>query len=299
MCGLTIRLNQQTIMKNNLLLIAALFSSTLLFAQDGEFNLDESYAMNLSGTIVLKTSDADITISGSDRTDVRVKVMRKITTKGWTMGTQEFVVEVEERGGNLEIIERSSGSHISFVGYMSETYKIDIEAPRGVNLDLDGDDDDYFISNMDGSIVLDLDDGDADFKNCNGRDFSFDLDDGDIRMDKAAGRLSVRMDDGDLEIDNAAFSRIDATVNDGDIKLATTLDDDGDYYIRGDDAGIYIVTLGGGGRFDIRHDDSRVSSSNDFEIIREKEEETVLELAGGNAKFSIRADDSSIRFTKE
>jgi hypothetical protein len=286
-------------MKNNLLLIAALFSSTILFAQDGEFNLDKTYKMNLAGTIVLKTSDADITITGTDRSDVHVKVHRKITTKGWTVGSQDFTMEVEERNGNLEIRERSSGSHVSFVGYMSETYKIDIEAPRGVNLDLDGDDDDYYITSIDGSIMLDLDDGDAEFRNCNGRDFSFDLDDGDIRMDKAAGRLSVRMDDGDLEIDNAAFSRIDATVNDGDIKLATTLEDDGDYYIRADDAGLYIVVLGGGGRFDIRHDDTRVSSSGDFEIIREKEEETVLELAGGNAKFNIRTDDSHIRFTKE
>ncbi|MTI41166.1 DUF4097 family beta strand repeat-containing protein [Fulvivirga lutimaris] len=286
-------------MKKILLLAVTLLTVTQLSAQDDEFNLDKSYAMNLSGTIVLKTSDADITITGSDRTDVRVKVMRNIKTKGWTVGNQEFSVEVEERGGNLEIIERSSGSHVSFVGYMSETYKIDIEAPRGVNLDLDGDDDDYFISNIDGDIMLDLDDGDADFKNCNGRDFSFNLDDGDIRMDKAAGRLSVRMDDGDLEIDNAAFTRIDATVNDGDIKLATTLEDEGDYYIRGDDAGLYIVILGGGGRFDIRHDDTRVSAGSGFEFIREKEEETVLELAGGNAKFTIRTDDSNIRFTKE
>lgn len=286
-------------MKKYLLLAAGLFSASILSAQDGEFNLDKTYKMNLSGTIVLKTSDADVTITGSDRSDVHVKVTRKITTKGWTMGTQDFTVEVEERGGNLEIIERSSGSHVTFVGYMSETYKIDIEAPRGVNLDLDGDDDDYFISNIDGSVILDLDDGDADFKNCNGRDFSFDLDDGDIRMDKAAGRLSVRMDDGDLEIDNAALTRIDATVNDGDIKIATSLEDDGDYYIRGDDAGLYIVILGGGGTFDIRHDDTRVSASSSFEFIREKEEETVLELAGGKARFNIKTDDSHIRFSKE
>lgn len=286
-------------MKKILLAAAVLFSATTLFAQDGEFNLDKSYAVNTAGTIVLKTSDADVTITGSDRSDVHVKVYRKITTKGWTVGSQDFTIEVEERNGNLEIIERSSGSHVTFVGYMSETYKIDIEAPRGVNLDLDGDDDDYFISSIDGSITLDLDDGDADFKNCNGRDFSFNLDDGDIRMDKAAGKLSVRMDDGDLEIDNAAFTRIDATVSDGDIKLATTLEDDGDYYIRADDAGLYIVVLGGGGTFDVRHDDTRVSASGDFEIVREKEEETVLELAGGSAKFNIRTDDSHIRFSKE
>ena len=286
-------------MKKYLLSIFVLLSTTLLSAQDGEFNLDKSYAMSLSGTIVLKTSDADITITGSDRSDVHVKVMRKVTTKGWTMGTQEFSIEVEERGGNLEIVERSSGSHVSFVGYMSEKYKIDIEAPRGVNLDLDGDDDDYFITSIDGAIALDLDDGDADFRHCNGRDFSFDLDDGDIRMDKAAGKLSVKLDDGDLEIDNAAFTRIDATVNDGDIKLATTLDDDGDYYIRADDGGIYLVILGGGGRFDIRHDDSRISASRDFEFIREREEETVLELAGGSAQFNIRTDDSSIQLSKE
>ena len=286
-------------MKKYLLSILALFSTTIILAQDGDFNLDKTYPINLSGTIVLKSSDADITITGSDRSDVHVKVMRKVTSKGWSMGTREFTIEVEERCGNLEIIERSSGSHVSFVGYMNETYKIDIEAPKGVSLDLDGDDGDYFITSVDGAITLDIDDGDADFKNCNGRYFSFNLDDGDIRMDKAAGRLSVKMDDGDLEIDNADFTIIDATVNDGDIKLATTLDDDGGYYIRADDAGLYLVVLGGGGRFDIRHDDSRISAARDFEFIREAEEETILELAGGNAKFNIKTDDSSIRLSKD
>ena len=87
-----------------------------------------------------------------------------------------------------------------------EDYEISLEVPKGVNLVLKGDDDDYRIENVDGSITLDIDDGDAELRNCNGNHFDFNVDDGDIEMRGGNGFLYVRSDDGDIIIRDGNFT---------------------------------------------------------------------------------------------
>ena len=160
-------------MKTTLLtLICLVVIGTSAYSQNEEYHLDENYKVDRTGRITLSSDDAKVTIKGSDRSDVRVKVDRVVTTKGVHWGTREFAVDVEVRDGDLYIREQSRGN-ISIAGYMKEDYKILIEAPRGVSLDIRGDDDDYQISNIDGSVEIDVDDGDARLTNCKGTNFKF------------------------------------------------------------------------------------------------------------------------------
>src|SRR5688572_24901049 len=186
-------------MKNLILCFLLLnFTSTIL-AQDGSFNLDKEYKISKSGTIELSSTDAKVFITGSNRTTAHVKIERNVISKGWTSERGEFSVEVGENNGNLTIRERQTSSNIS-VGYYREEYKIEIEAPPGVSLRVRGDDGDYFIKNINGSISLSLDDADAELSDCKGDHFNFRLDDGDIRMDKGRGTLEIDGDDADIEI---------------------------------------------------------------------------------------------------
>ena len=278
-------------------LIFLLISSSIssIKAQDGEFKLDKVYSMDPNGTIDMQTDDAKIKITGTNRKDVHVIIYRKEVTHGWKYNRSDFYVDVDERGGDLYIREEPKTGIVISVGYMREEYEIIIEAPEGVSLVIKGDDDDYVIRNINGSIYLNIDDGDVELIGCSGNHFEFEIDDGDIEMDEGNGYLYIRADDADVYIQNGKFDEINATLDDGDLIIETSLTDDGSYSFRVDDGSIELYITDGGGEFDIRHDDARISSSPEFILIDKDENETFLELPNGTARVKVRADDARIR----
>jgi len=278
-------------------LIFLLISSSIssIKAQDGEFKLDKIYSMDPNGTIDMQTDDAKIKITGTNRKDVHVNIYRKEVTNGWRYNRRDFYVDVEERGGDLFIREEPKTGIVISVGYMREEYEIIIEAPEGVSLVIKGDDDDYIIRNINGSIFLNIDDGDAELIGCSGNHFEFEIDDGDIEMDEGNGFLYIRADDADVYIQNGKFDDITATLDDGDLIIETSLADNGSYSFRVDDGTIELYISDGGGEFDIRHDDARISSSREFILIEKDENETFLELPNGTARVKVRADDARVK----
>lgn len=265
-------------------------------AQTDEFNLDETYSIDSGGTINLESDDAEVRIIGSDRDDVRVVVHYKLTVRGITFGrSNEFEMVVEERNGNLNIHEKERDFGPSgTIGMSNEEYTIQIETPRDVNLDIEGDDEEYQITGIDGFIRLAADDSDARIADVNGNDFSFSLDDGELVLDGGNGRLRIQADDGDIKIHNGNFLEIDVDSDDSDIEITSGLYDDGTYRFDLDDADLTLSITGGGGEFDIRHDDSDISTSGAFENIRDDDEHSVYRLFGGSARVIIRSDDGDI-----
>jgi len=162
---------------------------------------------------------------------------------------------------------------------------------------LRGDDGDYCIKTVHGKMDIDVDDADVELTGCQGDDFKFRLDDGDIKMDEGKGALDVDADDADVVIKNARFSKINADMDDGDFLVETSLVDGGDYFINCQDGLISLTVLGGGGRFDVRHDDARLITSGGFTQEEESENRTKLSLAKGTARVDIRADDARIKLS--
>jgi hypothetical protein len=285
------------------LLAAALFLSSLtLLAQSekkgADFHLDKEYKITSSGVIRLSSSDAKVFITGSTRTTAHIEIDREITSKGVIFGEEKFSVEVTESEEGLSIKEKSGSSHVSMVGYYNEDYRINIEAPAGVSLVIRGDDGDYFIKEINGSIELDLDDADIELSGCKGNNFRVKLDDGDLMMDTAKGTLELDADDADVKIRNAAFDKIMVDIDDGDFVVETSLSENGDYYIDAQDGLVSMTVLGGGGKFDIRHDDARVITEGNFDTVEKSEDRTRLTLANGNANVKIHADDARVRLIR-
>jgi len=288
-------------MMRTLLAAGILLSSLSVFAQSenkGDFHLDNEYKMNPDGTIRLSSSDAKVFITGSTRSTAHIRIDRKVNTKGWVMGEEKFTVDVTESNGDLSIKERSGSTRIGVVGYYHETYTINIEAPLGASLVIKGDDGDYFIKEVNGAIELDLDDADVELTGCQGNYFRVRLDDGDLRMDKGQGTLELDVDDGDIKIKSGAFEKIMAEIDDGDFVIETSLSENGDYDINTEDGLISLTVLGGGGRFDIRHDDARVIAEGNFDTVEKSENRTHLTLANGNARVNIHADDARVRLIR-
>lgn len=284
------------------LIVAALFVLTALTGvaqtKDGIYNMDRDYAMSPQGTLKLNTSDAKVQITGSSRANAHVKIYRQVTTRGVVFGQEEFSVDVIEDGGNLSIRERSNSTVVGMIGYHYEKYEITLELPQGASLDIRGDDGDYRIRNIDGKMSIDVDDADVELSACKGDDFRFRLDDGDIVMDGGKGRLDLDVDDADVRISNAAFTAIQANVDDGDLIIETSLAENGDYLIDAQDGLISMTITGGGGKFDIRHDDSRVTTEGDFQQIDRSDNRTMLTLAKGTARVDIRSDDARVKLIK-
>jgi len=282
-------------MKKSVFTVSILFLSSVVFAQDGEFHLDKEYKIDKVGLVDITTSDAKVFITGSTRNTAHVKIDRKVTAKGWTFGEENFHVDVDEEHGSLIIDEKQRGPQGGVMGFYHEDYRIELEVPRGVSLKVRGDDGDYYIKNVNGSIVLNLDDADAELVGCEGDNFEFRLDDGDIRMDRGRGRLELTGDDADVEIHNASFSSIRADLDDGDLIIETSLAEKGEYFISSQDGTIVMNITGGGGEVDIRHDDANVSTEGDFKVLEKSERETRVTLSNGSAKVSVRADDARVR----
>ena len=284
-------------MKKTGFLLTFMVLSISVFAQTGNFKLDKDYSISKTGTLDLRSSDADVFITGSDRTTAHVKVERTVESKGVVWGDESFSVDVNEENGNLLIRERQESVRVGVIGYYRENYKIEIQVPLGVSLKIHGDDGDYFIKNVNGSISMDIDDADAELSACAGTQFSFTIDDGDISMDGGQGELEIDGDDSDVKIRNGKFTSIHANMDDGDIRIETSLAGNGDYTIDSQDGSIVLNILGGGGTFDIRHDDARVITEGNFQSVQKDEERTKISLAGGSAKINIRLDDGSVRLS--
>jgi len=285
----------------SIIIVFGLFLSLSAIGQskDVDFHLDKEYDISPTGTIKLNASDAKVYITGSTRKKAHVKIDYEVITKGLTFGSREFSVDVSENNGNLEIREISSSVSVGMIGYTNEKYNITIEAPEGTSLNVRGDDGDYWIRNIGGAISLSLDDADVELRDCTGNSFSFRLDDGDLSMDQGRGSLDIDADDADVRISNAHFDKIAADVDDGDLVIETTLADNGDYRIDAQDGMVSFTVLGGGGQFNVRHDDAHVSVQGDFQRVEESENRSTLTLASGKANVDIRVDDGRVRLIRQ
>ncbi|MDX1586414.1 MAG: DUF4097 family beta strand repeat-containing protein [Balneolaceae bacterium] len=264
--------------------------------KNDEFTLDETYALSQGGTISLDSDDANVTITGSDRQDVRVKVNYRMRVKGLSFGKwEEFEMIVEKNEGYLNIYEKERDNGVKIMmGSSREEYEITIEAPRTANLELNGDDDNYRISSIDGAISVEADDADVELNDCNGERFTIRLDDGDFSSDGGSGSLDVEMEDGDVRVLNGNFSDIQIVSDDGDVDITTALTDGGNYRFEIDDGDLILNVAGGGGEFVIRHDDADISVSRDFEETMTDDDISIYTLPLGSAKVSIQSDDGDV-----
>lgn len=285
--------------KNHLLLTMLLLSPFFLFATDLEkgyiYELDKTFQMSKTGTLDMKTGDADIVITGANRDDIHIKVFREVHIKGASISDEnEFSISVTSVNGDIIVREHNSNYNIGFFSSIEETYKITIELPLNAGLKLKGDDDDYRIRNVNGQIFMDVDDGDIMLSDCKGELMDLTVEDGDIDIEGARGHLTAELDDGDLYAKNCDFNSVDLRCNDGELKIETTVNNGGDYNFRTDDGDVVLNVKDGGGSFEIKHDDGHVRATSRFQQEFESEYKHKFSLQGGNAFVYIRTNDGNV-----
>lgn len=286
--------------KRLIIAVLSILTAQFAFAQNNgsDYHLDETYPMSKTGTLWMNPEDAKITIIGSNRSDIHIKIDRIEEVKGLSNRNREFSIDVETKGGDIFMKERER-NNVYFVGSVRLDYKILVELPQGASLTVRSDDSDYTVTNVNGEIDMSLDDGNATLKNCNGSKFSFDFDDGDLSMDSGNGEIYAKLDDGNAYITNGSYNEVELKVDDGSIILETDLSDDGTYRIMGDDARIELNILSGGGEIIVDGDDTSVKATGEFRERESSEDRSVYSLPGGKATVRIRTDDGRVRISNE
>jgi len=281
-------------LSHNTCIVILLFAVQTNLAQQIDYDLDQTYDLPENGTIELRSNDADVTITGSDRDQVRLVVRKRVSSVGISKGESTFKIDVETKGDRLIISEKRQSNKITW-GYRTEKeYTITLEVPEGVSLELIGDDDDYLVTHIRGQIKLVAEDGDARFEDCTGNDFDFTLDDGELYLQSGAGKLSFRGQDGGIIVEEGDFQEVYISMDDGDIDLTTALDSRGTYELVNEDGQVELNITRGGGEFTIRRDDGRLRADGNFRVLEDDEHYSVYRLPGGDAKVNIKADDASI-----
>lgn len=272
-----------------------------MYGQDRHFELNETYDIPIGGVLRLRSNDATVTIRGSERADVLVRMQRDISfSQRRQAEAYYFSLEVNASSEGLTIQEqKGSDRNYNFTWLKRDSYTIELEVPRGINLNLVGDDDDYAIVNVNGSISLRAEDGDVAIADCHGDKFDIELDDGTLNMRGGNGKLEFVGEDGDFTFDAGNFSSVDARIDDGDLRIETPLMRDGQYRFTLSDGALNLRLTSGGGEFDIRRDDGSLRFSRGFELRLDEEAHKVMVFPGGNAAVSIRTEDGDIRIYHE
>lgn len=301
-------------MKISLSIIGICLCITLSHAQ-GEFKLNEDYSIAKGGTLFLNTEDADVTITGTDRDDVGVSVHRVVTGKHYA--NRKFDFKVEEKDGNLHVKEMMEKKKMNISVYVNSnvTYTVDIEVPKGVNLDIRGEDDNYNIANIEGTLELISEDGDVLLKKIVGEKIDVTLEDGDVNVHNSSAAIQLEMEDGNFMSKDSELIELDIFIedgnvdlhggmvgdckiksSDGDINIASAFKTKSVIDIRTEDGDVDINSSGEGGTFTVSMDDGDVSfSRNSLELeSKSKHRHVYNTIDKGTVEVKISVEDGDV-----
>lgn len=306
-------------MKTFLSVLFTLFLSLSLSAQY-EYSHEENYTIAQDGLLTLDTEDANVTIIGTSRSDAYVKIYKKVTGKQKT--NQKFDIEYIAEGGNLTIREKRNKKGGSYtMGWNTKTtYEVELGLPKGVSMNINGEDDNYMITSINGDITIKSEDGDIVMSDCTPDDLSIRLEDGDVKLTEVQSNFVMHMEDGDLVTENCKFGDLKIGMEDGDVILRdvslgnTEIDaEDGDISIttecnkntnvniETEDGNVTIKTKGEGATIKVSYEDGDVRYDNsDYDLINKTKRSKELKTSkSGDATFNISVEDGNVRLSNK
>lgn len=260
------------------------------------FDLDEVYSISENGTVHLDSEDAEVQITASERSDVRVQVRYSQkkgglwSSKGSTL--EEF--EITERNGDLYLNDIfNNRNNFVFFGWTNTDYVIEIEIPKSVNIELRGEDDDYELKGITGDIELDAVDGDVVIRDCTSK-IDLEMVDGDVSIKRCSGKAKIELVDGELQISRGQFEDLKVETVDGDMDIETSLKSDGNYRIATTDGDVSLEITKGGAEIRIDRGDGDVNVCREFKERRSRSADLAYQLEDGGAEIYMLTVDGDI-----
>lgn len=296
----------------------------------------KTFEMKPEGLVLVYSDDGPITINSWDRDEVEVTMKKTAwgrSRRDAERNLDDIEIDFSQRGNNLYIREIPGRGYNVRLGLLDlfrgrvefgTRISFEINLPRSMNLDLTSDDGDIRITEVQGEMSLNTDDGDIILYDVNFTRLDVEIDDGDFRAENVKPVQSytnsiilINCDDGEIVLRNVETETIDMNLDDANVIMRDvtvtniTADlDDGDFEAD--------ISLGGNGRIRIWSDDGtvelwlpeqisaqlnlfanggRIRTNFPLDVERDEGESWVRDILGnGNANIRIETSDGDIYF---
>jgi hypothetical protein len=230
-----------------LILIFAVFSSTVLTSKISAFNydtiLEKSFDASPGQDLKIEAEGGDVTIETWAKNEVYVHIT------GNSKAEDDIEFEVVEKSYGIYVKAEKEGSWFGSWGGIE--YKIAVKIPETYNADVATSGGDIQLEGMNGSAEMKTSGGDVTIENTAG-DFVLKTSGGDIKAKKHDGGLDISTSGGDI-IAEEIKGDINAGTSGGNIKLeaadakidARTSGGDLTVKSEGENKGINLSTTGG------------------------------------------------------
>ena len=220
-----------------LYLILSLWIVTNSYGYEVRSKEEKSFKMNPGSYISVIGNDGYIKIDSWDKNEVHLV----ITKRAWAQSKREakerlkrIDIEIEHTNNRLYIRELDSYNDHQFSfwdifdpdqwGHHNNSTTVDYElkVPRKVDLRLENDEGDIKVTNLDGDLDIDIDEGELLLKNIKFNDINIDVDEGDIDcydLKGPKGRLLIGADEGTIRLEKVQMRKLRINCDEGDIIL--------------------------------------------------------------------------------
>lgn len=192
--------------------------------EDEVVRLDTTLAFSRDGFVELESMSGDITVTGWDRNEVRIRassergdlrldatpsrIQVKSVAMGWADVTYDVSVPV--------------GTHLLLTG---RSTTVDVRGTRG-SVEVHTQNGDITVSDA-GAVEVDALNGDVDLRTV--ERVQVNLTAGDVRIDRVAGPAAVTTVSGDIEVINARSSHVQAQTTSGEVTYDGSIESSGRY----------------------------------------------------------------------
>jgi len=239
----------------------------------------KTFPMKAGGLIHLTANEGEIIIKSWDRDEVQLRMVKRAWGKSRReaearleeievairhgrerLMIREIVPEHQRNGNILRLFDRDFWEE---EGWHSQVVDFELSVPRNINLRIKGDESNVEISDIEGKISIEVDEGDVVLSRVKSADMQIRLDEGDValvhceapeqgiaKLDTDEGRITLEggrfdevdlaSDEGSLIIDGAEIRRFWLSADEGDVEAIFIPRRDGAYRIEVDEGDIEI-----------------------------------------------------------
>lgn len=253
---------------------------------------EKTYRISDGGEVKLTANEGQVSVAGWDNDYIQLKMTKRAwgKTKAEAEANMEDIdVRIQELRDRLIIKERNRSHSTRFSiadlfdgdfwtekGWHRQQVDYDLKVPRHTELMIISDEGDVEISDIDASVDLSLDEGDADLSGLTADQLKIDLDEGDILLrqsrERENGYWQIQTDEGRIRLRTISVRELDMGSDEGNISLEDAEVEK--LWLSVDEGDIYAELGTGPG-----HDYRLESDEGDIEIVLPADPDVTLKLA--------------------
>ena len=303
-----------------------------LFSADVQRIEEKRFTVRPGGHVAVIGDDGDIIIKTWDNDQVLIKTKITVYDKSRKRAAKRLEnveIDYNHRGNRLTVREYQDDRNKNFDFFdlfdpdkwQQARYDIivdyDLKVPREVDLRLETDEGNVFVTGVDGDLFVSTDEGTVNLENIASRDLNIETDEGRIKIEHAKcadGQVTIDTDEGsvrlldcktaDLKIDtdegevvlqNNLSEKTRISTDEGDVDVDMEIEPHGSYRFTCDEGDVFVTLPGNPDVYlDLKSEDGNIHGDFAVDSDGDDGERLRVKLGHGNAKLKIFTDEGDI-----